>query len=106
MCFLFVLKYENSVCCEQYKHYASDYGVTLKVVANKVENEEDAGFIRRHAGNDYLTAFGLSRYVRRMEKGVIGDLSEVEAENMAALETLLKLVDGQRKDWNKFYRQA
>jgi CO dehydrogenase maturation factor len=41
-----------------------------------------------------------------MEKGVIGDLSEVEAENMAALRTLLKLVDDQKKDWGKFYRQA
>jgi CO dehydrogenase maturation factor len=41
-----------------------------------------------------------------MEKGVIGDLSEVESENMAALETMLKLVDERKKDWNKFYRQA
>jgi len=41
-----------------------------------------------------------------MEKGVIGNLSEVEAENMAALETMLKLVDERKKDWNKFYRQA
>jgi CO dehydrogenase maturation factor len=80
--------------------------VTLKVVANKLECAEDASFIRRHVGSDYLAAFGLSRYVRRMEKGVIGDLSEVEAENMAALEALLKLVDGQKKDWDKFYRQA
>jgi CO dehydrogenase maturation factor len=91
---------------QQFKHHASDYGVTLKVVANKAECAEDANFIRRHAGRDYLAAFGLSRYVRQIEKGVIGDLSEFEAENMAALETLLKLVDGQKKDWNKFYRQA
>jgi CO dehydrogenase maturation factor len=90
----------------QYKHHASDYGVTLKVVANKAECAEDASFVEQRVGSDYLTAFGLSRYVRQMEKGVIGDLSEVEAENMAALETLLKLVDGQKKDWNKFYRQA
>lgn len=91
---------------QQYKNYAADYGVTLKVVANKVESSEDAGFIQQRAGGDYLAAFGLSRYVRRMEKGVIGPLSEVEAENMAALKTLLELVDRQEKDWNKFYRQA
>jgi CO dehydrogenase maturation factor len=90
----------------QYKHHASDYGVTLKVVANKAESAEDIDFIRQQVGSDYLTAFGLSRYVRQMEKGVIGDLSEVEAENMAALRTLLKLVDDQKKDWGKFYRQA
>jgi CO dehydrogenase maturation factor len=90
----------------QYKHHASDYGVTLKVVANKTESAEDIDFIRQQVGSDYLTAFGLSRYVRQMEKGVIGDLSEVEAENMAALRTLLKLVDDQKKDWGKFYRQA
>jgi len=91
---------------QQYKHYASNYGVTLKVVANKVEGAEDLSFIKDRVGSDYLTAFGLSRYVRQMEKGVIGDLSEVEAENIAALETMLKLVDEQKKDWHKFYRQA
>jgi len=91
---------------EQYKRYAAGYGVTLKVVANKVEGAEDAGFVRSRVGDDYLTACGLSRYVRRMEKGVIGALSEVETENLSALETMLKLVDEQKKDWNKFYDQA
>jgi CO dehydrogenase maturation factor len=91
---------------QQYKQYAADYGVTLKVVANKVESDEDISFVVQRAGADYLTAFGISRYVRLMEKGVIGDLSEVESENMAALETMLKLVDERKKDWNKFYRQA
>jgi CO dehydrogenase maturation factor len=91
---------------QQYKGYAEDYGVTLKVVANKVENEGDSSFIKQRSGSDYFTSFGLSRYVRKMEKGVIGDLSEVEAENVAALDSLLELVDEQKKDWNKFYRQA
>jgi CO dehydrogenase maturation factor len=91
---------------QQYKHHASDYSVTLKVVANKVESAEDINFISQRVGSDYITAFGLSRYVRQMEKGVISNLSEVEAENIAALETLRKLVDEQKKDWNKFYRQA
>jgi CO dehydrogenase maturation factor len=91
---------------QQYKHHASDYDVTLKVVANKVESDEDVSFIQQRVGGDYLTSFGLSRYVRQMEKGVIGDMSEVETENMAALENLLKLVDKRKKDWNKFYRQA
>jgi CO dehydrogenase maturation factor len=91
---------------QQYKNHASGYGVTLKVVANKVEGAGDVDFIKRQAGDDYITAFGLSGYVRQMEKGVIRNLSEVEAENMAALETLLKLVNERKKDWNKFYRQA
>ena len=91
---------------QQYKHHASDYGVTLKVVANKVEGAGDVSFILQGVGGDYLTAFSLSRYVRQMEKGVIGNLSEVEAENMAALDVLLNLVDERKKDWNKFYRQA
>jgi CO dehydrogenase maturation factor len=91
---------------QQYKHYASDYDVTLKVVANKAESADDVSFIQQRVGADYLTAFGLSRYVRRMERGVIGNLSEVEAENVASLKTMLGLVDEQKKDWNKFYRQA
>jgi CO dehydrogenase maturation factor len=91
---------------KQYRHHASDYSVTLKVVANKVECAEDISFIRQRVGSDYLTAFGLSHYVRQMEKGAIGKLSEVEPENMTALNVLLKLVDEQKKDWNKFYRQA
>jgi CO dehydrogenase maturation factor len=91
---------------EQYKRYAAGYGVALKVVGNKVESAEDAEFIRQRAGDDYLTAFGLSRYVWRMEKGDASALSELEAENMAALNTMLEMVDGREKDWDKFYRQA
>ncbi|MBO0857180.1 MAG: ATP-binding protein [Chloracidobacterium sp.] len=91
---------------QQYKYHASDYGVTLKVVANKVESAEDVDFVKKRVGGDYLTAFSFSRYVRQMEKGIIGDLSEVETENMVAVDALLKLVDRQKKDWNKFYRQA
>lgn len=91
---------------QQYKNHATDYGVTLKVVANKVGGAEDVDFIKQRSGADYLTAFGLSGYVRQMEKGVIGDLSEVEAENISALETMLKLADERKKDWHKFYNQA
>jgi CO dehydrogenase maturation factor len=91
---------------QQYKHYAADYGVMLKAVANKVEAAEDVDFVKQRVDGNYLTAFNSSRYVRQMEKGVMGSMSEIEAENAAALAALQKVVDEQKKDWSKFYRQA
>jgi len=91
---------------DQYKQYAADYDVLLKVVANKVRTAEDLAFVQHHVGSDYLTACRDSDYVRQSEKGMMGSLAEVEDANLAALAEMLERIDAQTKDWNKFYRQA
>lgn len=53
----------------QYKEYARDFGVALKVVGNKVQGQDDLDFLRAELGDDLLVSVGHSDWVRAMEKG-------------------------------------
>ncbi|GAB3275890.1 hypothetical protein GCM10027589_01280 [Actinocorallia lasiicapitis] len=88
----------------QYTEYARDYDVTIKVVGNKVQDEQDLDYLREHVGDDLLTWFGHSAAVRKIEQGRPG--ARLEDEGVAALDQLRKTVDAQPKDWPKFQRQG
>ncbi len=91
---------------KQYQQYAKDYGVTIKVIGNKVEDGDDVEFLRDHVGDDLLTWVARSDYVRAMEKGKHLPLEQLEGKNLNALKTMLATVDAGQKDWDKFYRQT
>jgi CO dehydrogenase maturation factor len=91
---------------EQYARYASGYDVKLKVIGNKLSSRDDAALIKQRVGGEYLTGFHVSEYVKRLERGQLGDLSALESSNRDALTRMRALVDAQGKDWDKFYRQA
>ncbi|MFC6597047.1 ATP-binding protein [Kitasatospora paranensis] len=78
----------------QYKEYARDFGVALRVVGNKVQTTADLAFLRREVGEDLLAAFGHSEWVRRLEQGAEPALRTLEPENRAVLETLKAEADG------------
>ncbi|GAA1993626.1 ATP-binding protein [Kitasatospora viridis] len=77
----------------QYKEYARDFGVALRVIGNKVQSADDLAFLRREVGDDLLTAFGQSDWVRRLEQGAEPGLAELEPANRAVLEQLRATVD-------------
>jgi len=91
----------------QYKEYARDFGVTLRVVGNKVQDADDLDFLRAEAGDDLLAAFGHSDWVRAMEKGRPRPLAELEEANRKALHTLWESADGayEQRDWQRYTRQ-
>jgi CO dehydrogenase maturation factor len=91
---------------QQYKAYAQGYGVRLCVIGNKVEQEDDLAFLRKHTGEDLLTWIGRSAYVRAMEKGRAQLLIHLEEEHVQALETIKATADACEKDWTIFYQQA
>ncbi|WP_354644979.1 ATP-binding protein [Kitasatospora camelliae] len=72
----------------QYKEYAQDFGVELRVVGNKVQTPDDLAFLRREVGDDLLTTFGQSDWVRRLERGDEPALRSLEPSNRAVLEQL------------------
>ncbi|GAA1146686.1 CO dehydrogenase maturation factor [Kitasatospora gansuensis] len=72
----------------QYKEYARDFGVNLKVVGNKVNGADDLAFLRREVGEDLLTCFGQSDWVRRLEQGAEPELRTLEPANRAVLARL------------------
>jgi CO dehydrogenase maturation factor len=91
---------------EQYKNYAKQYDVCIRVIGNKVEDESDLAFIREHVGDDLVTTFAHSKFIRAMEKGTMPPMSELEPENAQALDHIIREVDAQEKDWEKYYAQA
>ncbi|RZU30261.1 CO dehydrogenase maturation factor [Streptomyces sp. BK022] len=91
----------------QYKEYARDFGVTLKVVGNKVQGPDDVGFLREEVGDDLLVTVGHSDWVRAMEKGRPPRFALLEDGNVRALETLRAAADATYglRDWERYTRQ-
>ncbi|MFB6675883.1 ATP-binding protein [Streptomyces sp. NPDC056390] len=91
----------------QYKEYARDFGITLKVVGNKVQGQDDLDFLRAQVGDDLLVTVGHSDWVRAMEKGRPPRFDLLEAPNAAALRTLRSAADAAYagRDWERYTRQ-
>ncbi|MEV8126838.1 ATP-binding protein [Streptomyces sp. NPDC085944] len=91
----------------QYKEYARDYGVTLKVVGNKVQGPDDLDFLRDQVGDDLLVTVGHSDWVRAMEKGRPPRFELLEEVNGQALHTLHTAADAtyELRDWARYTRQ-
>ncbi|MGW4391597.1 ATP-binding protein [Streptomyces sp. NBC_00063] len=91
----------------QYKEYARDFGITLKVVGNKVQGQDDLDFLRAQVGDDLLVTVGHSDWVRAMEKGRPPRFDLLEEPNVAALRTLRSAADAAYagRDWERYTRQ-
>ncbi|PVC97559.1 ATP-binding protein [Streptomyces sp. CS014] len=91
----------------QYKEYARDFGVALKVVGNKVQNQDDLEFLRVEVGDDLLIGVGHSDWVRAMEKGRPSRFELLEADNRMALQTLQDTAEDSYglRDWERYTRQ-
>ena len=91
----------------QYKEYARDFGVTLKVVGNKVQGQDDLDFLHAEVGDDLLVTVGHSDWVRAMEKGRPPRFDLLEEPNAAALRTLRSMADAAYagRDWERYTRQ-
>jgi len=90
----------------QWQGYSAGYDVALAVVGNKVQGDEDAAFLREHAGDDLLTWLGYEPAVRAMEQGRAFGLADLGAGTTAALGVLRDALDARDKDWDTYTRQA
>ncbi|MFD9329048.1 ATP-binding protein [Streptomyces sp. NPDC060065] len=91
----------------QYKEYARDFGVALKVVGNKVQGQDDIDFLRTEVGDDLLVTVGHSDWVRSMEKGRSPRFEYLEEGNRRSLHALQSAADAtyERRDWERYTRQ-
>ncbi|MEU9310314.1 ATP-binding protein [Streptomyces sp. NPDC048256] len=91
----------------QYKEYARDFGIELKVVGNKVQGQDDVDFLRAEVGDDLLVTVGHSDWVRAMEKGRPPRFELLEDINRQALRLLRTTVDStyEKRDWERYTRQ-
>lgn len=91
----------------QYKDYARDFGVALKVVGNKVQGQDDLDFLKAEVGEDLLVGVGHSNWVRAMEKGRPAPFDLLEADNRMALQALQNAAEDsyELRDWERYTRQ-
>ncbi|MGW4819386.1 ATP-binding protein [Streptomyces sp. NPDC004227] len=91
----------------QYREYARDYGVVLRVVGNKVQGQDDLDFLRAEVGDDLLVTIGHSDWVRAMEKGRPPRFEFLEDANRRALRLLQVAADAtyELRDWDRYTRQ-
>ena len=89
----------------QYRQLAIEAGVyeNLFVIGNKVRNETDADFIRTHVPQDKLIGFlKESDYLRmKDQEGGALDISKLEPENVALLETVFEKLKKKSYDYQK-----
>lgn len=90
----------------QYADYARDFDVRLAVIGNKITDDEDIAFLRRHVGEDLLCRLTGSGHVRAAERGRARPISALEPENLTALGTILSTVDSTPRNWDRFHRLA
>jgi CO dehydrogenase maturation factor len=91
---------------EQYKKYARDYDIKIKVIGNKVGDKDDLDFIKENVGDDLVAIFGQSSFVRMSDRGHKVSFENIEPENRKAIEQVVSCIDAQEKDWDKSYRHA
>jgi CO dehydrogenase maturation factor len=91
----------------QYKEYARDFGVALRVVGNKVQGQDDLDFLRAEVGDDLLVTVGHSDWVRAMEKGRPPRFELLEDVNRRALRMLEIAADAtyELRDWERYTQQ-
>ncbi|MEU0037207.1 ATP-binding protein [Streptomyces sp. NPDC006333] len=91
----------------QYRDYARDFNVALKVVGNKVQSQDDMDFLRAEVGDDLLVTVGHSDWVRAMEKGRPPRFEYLEDANRRSLRTLQAAADAtyELRDWERYTRQ-
>jgi CO dehydrogenase maturation factor len=82
----------------QYTEYAAEYGIAVRVVGNKVVDDDDAAFLREEVGEALVGWMGDSRYVRALDRGQEPGFGAFEPAGRALLARMLAEVDGTRRD--------
>jgi CO dehydrogenase maturation factor len=90
----------------QFREYARDHRLTLRVVGNKVYGAEEAAFLRREVGDDLLLCVPQSAAVRAMERGAVLPLESLEPDTVGALEGMRRAVDATSRNWDRLQRDA
>ncbi|MGP3966518.1 nucleotide-binding protein [Streptomyces sp. 6N223] len=91
----------------QYREYARDFGVALRVVGNKVQGPDDVAFLREQVGDDLLVTMGHSDWVRALERGTERPFDSIEEPGRRALAALHEAADAsyEGRDWRRYTEQ-
>lgn len=87
----------------QCNEYGAPYGLNLRAVGNKIEDEDDTEFLKEQIGEP-LTWFPLSRHIKAVRRGVPFNLEALEAPNRTALGHIQQALDSVVRDWAAMQR--
>lgn len=90
----------------QYKAYAAEYGLAIRVIGNKVSDVQDEEFIRRHAGGDLIGCLRSSAMVKARDRGAPVHINMLEPANRAVLNDVISVLCAQTRNWPRYWDQA
>lgn len=90
----------------QYKQYASNFGVMLAVIGNKITSPGDEAFIRNAVGADWLGQMPFSNFVRHQEQQGVAPIEQLEPEATQLFAELEKKGRSIPKNGERFFQQA
>ncbi|MEJ3656354.1 ATP-binding protein [Actinomycetes bacterium KLBMP 9759] len=88
----------------QYAEHAAGHGVELRVLGNKISEDEDAEWLREQVGDALIGCMGTSAWVRAAERGSTAPVAELEPANLAVLDAVLAALDARERDWAAYHR--
>jgi CO dehydrogenase maturation factor len=91
----------------QVMEHTSAYGLTVWVVGNKIEEEEEKTFLLEHIDTTQLLGwFEESRYVKAAARGEFKPIDDLEEANVVVLNTIIERAKNTPKDWERFMQLA
>lgn len=90
----------------QYKDYAQDYGLNIRVLSNKVQDQADIDFIRSETGNDYLGALTPFTLIRARDRGETADITMMESSNQHSLDRVIDTLRSTPRNWPRYWEQG
>jgi CO dehydrogenase maturation factor len=91
---------------QQYKEYARNYEVAIRVLGNKVESRDDIALLKATCGEDLIGWLRHSSWVRQTERGARPPFAALEQPNKAAIDAIIKSAARLRRDWKRYWRWA
>ena len=90
---------------DQYRSYARDHDVTIRVMANKLDDADDRDFVRDRVGEDLIDGLSRSSFIKAMEKGRVLPLGDWRQTTKRLWRHFLS-PSADRKDWDRYHRDA
>jgi len=92
---------------DQYVACAAGYeGVDVRVVGNKLADDEDHTFLKERIGDAVLGNLTHSAYIKALDRGEQRPIAQLEPENLAVLDAIKTALDAKQKDWKGYYERA
>ena len=86
----------------QAQKYLAPFGLSVKVVGNKITDEDDRNFICDKVGNSWIGSFQYSPFVKKIDRGEHPSISELEPENANLMSEIFRILSSTERNWSRY----